>query len=154
MLEREGLSLNTQCAAFTTSALASGMQVLEVLADDSNFRSMAMELSAAPAAAMLTLLPEAFESAWCAGDATSFLHLSKCKSAVHTACPALHIWGQIMGMLACQSVMISAMINMPVGSSSEGIRLRQILALQMTCSCVTLLLVKCNVLNIAPLPWL
>ena len=49
-----------------------GMQVLEVLADDSNFRSMAMELSAAPAAAMLTLPPEAFESAWCAGDAAGF----------------------------------------------------------------------------------
>lgn len=46
-----------------------GLQVLEVLADDSNFRIMAMELSAAPVAAMLTLPPEAFESAWCAGDA-------------------------------------------------------------------------------------
>ena len=40
-----------------------------MLADDSNFRGMAMELSAAPAAAMLTLPPEAFQSAWCAGDA-------------------------------------------------------------------------------------
>lgn len=44
-------------------------QVLEVLADDSNFRGMAMELSAAPAAAMLTLAPESFDSAWCAGEA-------------------------------------------------------------------------------------
>ncbi len=51
--------------------IANALQVLEVLADDSNFRSMAMELSAAPAANMLTLPAEAFESAWCAGDAAA-----------------------------------------------------------------------------------
>ena len=73
------------------------MQVLEVLADDSNFRSMAMELSAAPAAAMLMLPPEAFESAWCAGEATSSCTHTQsvmCKSAIHihTACPAQHGW--------------------------------------------------------------
>ena len=72
------------------------MQVLEVLADDSNFRGMAMELSAAPTAAMLALPPEAFESAWCAGDAPgSCAHhcAVMCKSAVHahTACAALHL---------------------------------------------------------------
>ena len=44
-------------------------QVLEVLADDTNFRAMAMELCAAPAAAMLTQPPGSFESAWCAGEA-------------------------------------------------------------------------------------
>ena len=51
--------------------IANAFQVLEVLADDSNFRSMAMELSAAPAAHMLTLPAEAFESAWCAGEAAT-----------------------------------------------------------------------------------
>ena len=44
-------------------------QVLEVLADDTNFRAMAMELCAGPAAAMLTQHPGLFESAWCAGAA-------------------------------------------------------------------------------------
>lgn len=43
------------------------LQVLEVLADDSNFRRMAMQSVAAPAAAMLCLPTENFESAWCAG---------------------------------------------------------------------------------------
>jgi len=51
--------------------IAKALQVLEVLADDSNFRSMAMELSAVPAAKMLTLPAEAFESAWCAGGAAA-----------------------------------------------------------------------------------
>ena len=62
------------------------MQVLEVLADDSNFRGMAMELSAAPAAAMLALPPEAFESAWCAGDATC----SRTTSVTSTQVSSLH----------------------------------------------------------------
>ena len=53
------------------------LQVLEVLADDSNFRGMAMQLAAAPAAAALTLPPAAFASAWCAGEA--------CAPAVHAA---------------------------------------------------------------------
>ncbi len=47
------------------------VQVLEVLADDSNFRRMAMRCVAGPAAAMLTMPPAEFESAWCAGDALS-----------------------------------------------------------------------------------
>lgn len=43
------------------------LQVLEVLADDSNFRRMAMRAVAGPAAAMLTMPASDFESAWCAG---------------------------------------------------------------------------------------
>ena len=72
-------------------ALSCGLQVLEVLADDSNFRIMAMKLSAAPIAAMLTLLPEAFESAWCAGDAPCILQAVPCTTAevTHVACSAL-----------------------------------------------------------------
>ena len=51
------------------------LQVLEVLADDSNFRGMAMQLAAAPAAAALTLPPAAFVSAWCAGEACALLFM-------------------------------------------------------------------------------
>ena len=42
-----------------------------MLADDTNFRAMAMELCAAPAAAMLTQPRGSFESAWCAGEAAA-----------------------------------------------------------------------------------
>jgi hypothetical protein len=43
------------------------LQVLEVLADDSNFRRMAMQSVAGPAASMLSLPQPEFEAAWCAG---------------------------------------------------------------------------------------
>ena len=43
-------------------------QVLEVLADDSNFRGDAMRIIAGPAAAALSLPRRAFEAAWCAGE--------------------------------------------------------------------------------------
>ncbi|EIE21981.1 hypothetical protein COCSUDRAFT_66773 [Coccomyxa subellipsoidea C-169] len=52
------------------------LQVLEVLADDSNFRRMAMRCVAGPAAAMLTMPPADFESAWCAGEEARTLHRS------------------------------------------------------------------------------
>ncbi|CAL8471502.1 g11044 [Coccomyxa elongata] len=52
------------------------LQVLEVLADDSNFRRMAMRAVAASAAIMLTTPPADFESAWCAGEEARALHKS------------------------------------------------------------------------------
>ncbi len=68
-------------------------QVLEVLADDSNFRRAAMDGIATPAAAALALPPQAFESAWCAGEppASSFslsLSLSVVRVGAPGACTA------------------------------------------------------------------
>ena len=99
------------------------MQVLEVLADDSNFRSMAMELSAAPAAAMLTLPPGAFESAWCAGEATASVRLSRLSSASQFPTSTLHAplytpSAGIMGVVACQIVMAPAIRHKLLGSYS------------------------------------
>lgn len=48
------------------------LQVLEVLADDSNFRRDAMHAIAGPAAIMLTMPPADFESAWCAGGSQCY----------------------------------------------------------------------------------
>jgi hypothetical protein len=45
------------------------LQVLEVLADDSNFRRMAMQSIAPAAAAILSAPAPDFASSWCAGAA-------------------------------------------------------------------------------------
>ena len=51
---------------WSTNALVA--QVLEVLADDSNFRGDVMHIIVGPAAAALGLPRRAFEAAWCAGE--------------------------------------------------------------------------------------
>ena len=47
--------------------LLNSLQVVEVLADDSNFRQTAMERLAGPLAQALSLPPADFASAWLAG---------------------------------------------------------------------------------------
>ncbi len=73
------------------------LQVLEVLADDSNFRRMAMRAVAASAAIMLTTPPADFESAWCAGvlpapspPGISFRARLSVLSMRHVLCPFSH----------------------------------------------------------------
>ena len=110
------------------------MQVLEVLADDSNFRSMAMKLSAAPTAAMLTLPPEAFESAWCAGEATASVRLSRLSSASQFPTSTLHAplytsGAGIMGVVACQGVMAQPFHIRPWAHIVLASRLRHVTGL-------------------------
>ncbi|KAK9843504.1 hypothetical protein WJX81_006292 [Elliptochloris bilobata] len=50
------------------------LQTLEVLADDSNFRALAMEVVAEPVAAVLALPHGRFVATWCAGEEATALH--------------------------------------------------------------------------------
>lgn len=98
-------------------------QVLEVLADDSNFRGAAMRGIAAPAAAALSLPAEAFESAWCAGeDPGSGLRALTRSRSCNALCSAHSALQAIVNSIDEASPWAHHVFCMALVSSSSGVR--------------------------------